>query len=1068
MIINGIAKKILCLALVFQLICGTCVMGVFAENEESVNEDAISSDFVTDDFVTDDSVPDEESIDDDAVLMDVDSSWVKVSDNKPVFASAYVAGKEAYLATDGDTSTAFVSAKQNLGTGVESAYGKMNERFVIDLMQETAISGIKIQAAAGCGTDVLIYAGNDNEFNTKEKIYEGNVSDAEMSVIEAPVNIRENKYRYVIVEKNDYTKFGITEIEVYSTEADTTAANNVRRVSFGKTAYANNRGGYAGLNLKSNPINISSETYLGDAAAANEVSHFYFVDLGAEYEVPYITMSAGIWRYGISDLAATLWRKARSDFDIIGTNDPNFATSSDNDVVLYHYNGEFGANSAYGADANEPGADSGMAVFENTEHKTEKFRYIGIRRSKSGPTTERIVLSTFNVYAGGIMVEGFNTTQTDADKLEIRANITGLNTDGLTALVTAFDVDGNCIGTKAEKIEFNGSEKYAFSWTPEFNGGEVYDAKFMLVDSINNFNVRWYNLDILSSGAEISTPTHTVDEETENKNYAVKQENENVFIYGNAKYDLLTAMIIKPTEEESLVNYDNLDEANYDSSVVYMSSVKTVIDKPYEFKAVLGDSAPIGTYLVKLFYPDGTSEDVYEFYYFSQAENNIVTGLLKEADASEVLGIISDEKYATAFKDCNAEIEKCGDEFGKYFVLAREIMVSGEFSGSAVQFTDYTQFKDVVNFASMLNALVKRDDYKEYITKYKNLYMPKVFDNNYNEAKFEKIYPIVRNNVEAIETADDINSCIKKTIALGLVYNGSQNDVKTAITDYAGYLDVNAATISSSGYSAFEIAKYIPKTLDDIALYASSGMEAAVKNAIKKVKSENSKNTTTSVGGGTSGMGNKIYPESAVVPPVAEKEPTVSFDDIYGFDWAKDAIINLAEKKIIQGDGKGSFKPNDYITREEVVKLVVEMFEITTEKSDDLFTDCTVTDWYYPYIMAAKYNNIVKGLSVDSFGVGQAVTRQDLAVILRRAMTFAKYDFNGKNSVKLTDEDRIDMYAVDGVLTLCSEGIINGFEDGSFRPHDNTTRAEAAVMINRVYENYQRQQIALKAAIEEE
>lgn len=1077
MMTKRISVKLLCMMLAVSMICGTCC--VFASDTdaevqaEAIGDGAAAVENADESEVFETSAEDAQDIGEagfdllgEADIMAVDTSgWVKVSDGKPIFASAYTAGKEAYRATDGDASTSFVSAKQNLGKGVEDEFGKMNERLVIDLLEKKTIAGIKIMAASDCGDDVLIYAGNDNEFNTKDKIYEGSVSDSEMSVIEASAVTVGKEYRYIIVEKNDYTKFAISEIEVYSTEESSAVDANVRRVSYGKTTYANNRGGYAGLNLKDNPVYISSETYLSDSALGSDASFYYFVDLGAEYEVPYITMSAGIWRYGNSDTTNVAYRAARSDFEIIGTNDPNFASSTANDVLLYKYDGEFGAKSTYGS-GDYIGVDSGMALFENKDHKTEKFRYIGIRRPKTSGT-ERIVLSTFNVYAGGIMVENMTASKSGTSGLSVSADITGLDTDGLTALVSVFDEKGDCIGTKASEISFSGNDKYEFSGGGDF-GGEITSASLVLVEDLEDFDVRWYNLGLLGGKGEMPTPVHTAGDDADNKNFTVKNDGQKVYIYGSAKYDFLTAMIIKPTGGETPITFDNLSVSNYDSSVLYAKSYETVKDEPYEFAADLGASADIGTYYVKLFYPDGTSENVYDFYYFSETENETLTGLLDGAEAGDVLTTMRNDKYKEAFKDCEAEIEKCGEEdFGEYFVKAREIMKSGEYGGTAVTFTDYTQFKDVVKFASMLHSLIERSDYADYITKYKSVYMSGVFDKNYDADKFAAIYPTVRSNEGEFKTNKQLSDCIKKTIALGLVYNGSQNDIKKAITDYAEYIGINASVVSDSGYTAFEIAQYIPKTLTDVKGYAQSGMQSAVESAIKKVKAANKKNTSSHVGGGSSGISNKTYEEPVEIPE-AKKEITVSFSDLSGFEWAESAILNLADKKIIKGDGSGAFKPNDNITREEVVKLVVEMFEITTKQSDDLFDDCSVTDWYYPYVMAAKYNKVVKGVSENSFGAGRAVTRQDLATILRRAMTFAKYDFAGSASVSFTDEDDVDMYALDGVLTLASEGIINGFDDGSFRPRENTTRAEAAVMFDRVYEKYQKQQIALKAASEEE
>ena len=1084
----AISKKVLCVLLTLTLLSSFGLAEIFAEETEIVFEQSENKNEETfaengDKEMDEDGIGDEEA-EKEAAEADrasaiaanaaispltgegtavLDPSWNKISVDKPVFASAYYPGKDPYFATDGDTSTAFESALQNMGKGVAAALGTMNERFVIDLMEPRTLAAVTLLVPSGCGDSLEVYAGNDNEFNTRDEIFKGNISSEEETVISVPDTLKGKTYRYVIVEKNDWSTFKISEIGVYSAEAGT-AANNVRRVSFEKTTYANNRGGYAGYNFKMNPVTLgAADNYLGDTATGAEVSHYFFVDLGGEYEVPYITLSAGMWRYTNKDAVALKWREARSDFDIIGTNDPAFATSAENDVLLYHYDGEFGGKSTYAADSEFPGAESGMAVFENVNHKNERFRYIGIRRSKAGSTIIRLVLSSINVYAGGTMVENLSVGKT-GETLNIGATVTALDNSDRSILATAFDSEGSYLGSKAFAAGLSGTGPTAINQSLSF-GAEISYAKLLMVDSLGQFKVRWYDFNAAGNAPDTKEPEHVVSADSKNPNCMMKAEGNNVYLYGNAKSDLLTAIMLKPVAGEENFSFQDLNESNYDTHVIFADSQKVSPGAAYEFSAVLKDSDPVGTYRIKLLYADGTSEEAYEFYYFSADENRAVTEALKAAKAEEVSAIINNPKNAEAFKDCLEDAEKCGENFGERFVLAREIMQEGTFSGKKTEYTDYMQFKDVVHLASALDALIARDDFTKYIADYKTEYLPLLIDANYNAEKFSEIYPLVRKNAKELSTAQDIYNAVKKAIGLSLVYKGSQNDVKTAITDYAEYVGVTPSTITNSDYSAFSIAQYIGKTLSDVSDYAKNGMEAAVKSAISELNSENKKHTSSSVGGGGSKIGKSVI--DLPVPTLPEKTPTISFYDLEEYSWAKEAILRLAEKKIILGDGNGNFHPEKEITREEIVKLVTELFEITTDKADMEFADCRVTDWYYPYIMAAKYNRVIKGIEKDRFGVGQAVTRQDLAVILNRAMSFGNYDFEGAASVSFADESAIELYALDSVLSLGMEGIVNGFEDGTFRPQEKTSRAEAAVMIDRVYENYARQQAAKKLAEEE-
>ena len=103
-------------------------------------------------------------------------------------------------------------------------------------------------------------------------------------------------------------------------------------------------------------------------------------------------------------------------------------------------------------------------------------------------------------------------------------------------------------------------------------------------------------------------------------------------------------------------------------------------------------------------------------------------------------------------------------------------------------------------------------------------------------------------------------------------------------------------------------------------------------------------------------------------------------------------------------------------------------------------------DWYTPYIAAAAQNGLVTGREDGTFGVGDNITRQDMAVIIFRAL-----GSNASEIHEFTDSADISGYAVEAVSALYNMGIISGYTDGSFGPKDNATRAEAAKMLYGVY-----------------
>lgn len=110
------------------------------------------------------------------------------------------------------------------------------------------------------------------------------------------------------------------------------------------------------------------------------------------------------------------------------------------------------------------------------------------------------------------------------------------------------------------------------------------------------------------------------------------------------------------------------------------------------------------------------------------------------------------------------------------------------------------------------------------------------------------------------------------------------------------------------------------------------------------------------------------------------------------------------------------------------------------------FDDSKASDWHNKYIAAAFTNGIVAGESENIFGVGEKITRQDMAVILYRAAKYKGMTFDSAKT-EFSDDTEISDYAQEAVYSLKNAGIINGLEDGAFAPKQAATRAQAAQMI---------------------
>lgn len=208
-----------------------------------------------------------------------------------------------------------------------------------------------------------------------------------------------------------------------------------------------------------------------------------------------------------------------------------------------------------------------------------------------------------------------------------------------------------------------------------------------------------------------------------------------------------------------------------------------------------------------------------------------------------------------------------------------------------------------------------------------------------------------------------------------------------------------------------------------------------------------------SSGGGGSCGGSILYEgtgEVVLESNISIDELYTLFNDVPTTHWAADAIYGLKEKNVVSGNGNGYFYPDSYLTREELVKMVV----LSTNQMRDgeiPFYDIHPTHWSYPYVVAAYSNGIINGKSKEYFGRGENVTRQDAAVILYNTLKNIGFDFeNIDSSATFSDYDSVSVYARLAVSEMKNAGLINGRSNNEFRPLENLKRSEAAAMIWRM------------------
>lgn len=181
---------------------------------------------------------------------------------------------------------------------------------------------------------------------------------------------------------------------------------------------------------------------------------------------------------------------------------------------------------------------------------------------------------------------------------------------------------------------------------------------------------------------------------------------------------------------------------------------------------------------------------------------------------------------------------------------------------------------------------------------------------------------------------------------------------------------------------------------------------------------------------------------------VAETQETeIRFTDVPKEHIAYEAIESLAENGVISGKSEESFAPDDLLKREEFAKILVGAFELAGEENAPMFTDVLAGAWHASYIRTLAASKMVEGVGDGKFGVGMSLSRQDMAVIIKRFLEKENVDLNGGTTIVYADNDKIADYAKDAVEKLSAHDIIVGREDNLWYPADRATRAEAVMAV---------------------
>ena len=224
-------------------------------------------------------------------------------------------------------------------------------------------------------------------------------------------------------------------------------------------------------------------------------------------------------------------------------------------------------------------------------------------------------------------------------------------------------------------------------------------------------------------------------------------------------------------------------------------------------------------------------------------------------------------------------------------------------------------------------------------------------------------------------------------------------------------------------------------------------------NFISEFNKDNNKEYSSNSGGGTKVRGEKNALGSGTVnitaaPGIPDNRTKSSFTDVPESHWAHKYVTGLYNYGVISGYPDGSFRPDALITRGEFIKLITESRNVNGSGGQAAeFTDLTPENWVYPYVSCLASAGLISGYEDGSCGAARMISREEAAALIERVLKYKNVSFIDAAAGGFADENSIADYAKDAIKALNGAGIISGFEDGSFMPKENLTRAQAAVII---------------------
>ncbi|MCD7905261.1 MAG: S-layer homology domain-containing protein [Clostridiales bacterium] len=247
---------------------------------------------------------------------------------------------------------------------------------------------------------------------------------------------------------------------------------------------------------------------------------------------------------------------------------------------------------------------------------------------------------------------------------------------------------------------------------------------------------------------------------------------------------------------------------------------------------------------------------------------------------------------------------------------------------------------------------------------------------------------------------------------------------------------------------AYSSAGSVEETETTTAAKKSSGGGGGGSSSVRKSTetADEADDSSSSSGSSSSGSSGSSSSGGSYDGSSSGSSSASSFKDISSRPWAEEAINALSKAGIISGVSSTEFEPDKYITRADFCVMISRALGYTGGGSTDTdFDDIDTGKYYASYVAYAADAGLVTGYDDGSFKPENYISRQEMMTVIARLLGADGTEDTAANDV-FTDKNDISAWAAPYVAHLADSGIINGTDTGLL-PLEYITRAQAAVLV---------------------